>query len=161
MLPASLVALIPPGKFSAIGTYAFHEPVRKEALIMGAVSQPDDLRVNVIILDKGFDDAISPCMVCGRVRITKEAEIHFHFLENVLKMVMVLIDKLLWRNAKFLSVHHYWSAVCIRATNKRCLLPLFPESPDKDIGRDVGSQVTYVAFSVCIGKTAGDKDWFF
>jgi len=38
-------------------------------------------------------------------------------------------------------------------------LSLFPESSDKDVGRDVSTQMTYMALAVSVWKTAGDKDW--
>src|SRR4030042_5339101 len=81
MLAASLVAFISSCKFSAKGACAFHEPVWKEAHVMGAICQPYDLWIYIPFIDEDLNYAIRSFVVGRRIRVPEKIELNFHFFD--------------------------------------------------------------------------------
>src|SRR5659263_180255 len=113
MFPASLITFVTACNFSTIRAYTFHIPVRKESLIMRAISKPYDLRIHIPTLDQCFNDAIRPCMICGRIGVPEDAEFHFHCLEYCLKMLVIFINKFSRSDLLLLCVYNYRSPMGI------------------------------------------------
>ncbi len=158
MFAASLVAFVSARLFPAIGACAFHEPVREEAFIMGAVSKPDHLGVNISFVNKGFNDTGRSRMVRGRVCIPEDTELNFHSLEDILKMIMIFFDQFTGCDLEFFCIYHNGRSMGVGAADERCILPLFAEGTDKDVSRYVGTKVPDMALAIGIRKAAGYKN---
>ncbi len=157
VLAASLVALVAPGRFPAVGAGALHVPVREEAFALRAVCLVDDLLVNVPVLLEFGNDGLRAVVVCRVVGHAETVEHDVHSFECLIEVCMVAFRERPWGDAGFFSRNYDGCPVIVRTADEDHFFAHPPHVADVRISRDVRSQVSEMAGAVCVRQPAGDE----
>jgi hypothetical protein len=154
----SLIALVPPGGYSAVRADAFYISIGEESGTSRAIGQFDLSGIDVSVLEQGRYDLLGPMVAFRVVSIAEEIEVHVHILKYLIEVSMIFGHQLLGRDPRRLSIDNNWSSVCISAANEQHISAHLSQAPDENVRRHIGPEVAYMTRPVGIGQAAGDKD---